>query len=322
MKAIVNPRYGSPDVLQLVDVPKPDPAENLVLVRVRAASVNPADWHMMRGEPYVMRVSGNGLTKPKLHGIGHDFAGTVETVGSKVTRFRPGDEVFGASVKTFAEYVRVSEQGLARKPGNLSFEEAAACGVAGLTALQGLRDHAKVTSGEKVLINGASGGVGTFAVQMAKAWSAVVTGVCSSRNIELVRSLGADEVIDYTREDFCRRGDTYDVIYDAVGNRRIGDMTRALTKQGRLVLIGPGKGRWVRAMMPMVLAPLRSRFSSRTIVWFLSKRNPEDLEILREMLDSGKVRPVIDRTYPLDQASEAVRYLETGHAQGKVVVTI
>ena len=321
MRATVYRKYGSADVLRVEEAAKPDPAGTLVLIKVRAASVNPVDWHSMRGQPYLMRLSG-GLTKPKNNGLGADVAGTVEAVGEEVTRFGPGDEVFGLSVKTFAEYVCVSEVGLAPKPANLSFEEAAASGVAALTALQGLRDRAQMKRGEKVLINGAAGGVGTFAVQMAKSWGAVVTGVCSTGNVELVRSLGADEVIDYTQEDFCRRPERYDVIYDAVGNRRLRHLSRALTDDGRLVMIAPGKGRWIRPFIPFLLAPLRSRFTSQTMGSFLAKRNPEDMEVLRNLLESGEVRPVIDRTYPLSQIAEAVDYVESGHARGKVVITI
>ena len=321
MKATVYRKYGSADVLGIEEIPKPDPASNLVLIKVRAASVNPVDWHSMRGQPYLMRLT-SGMTKPKNTGLGADVAGTVEAVGTKVTNFRTGDEVFGLSARTFAEYVGVSELGLAHKPADVTFEQAAASGVAALTALQGLRDHAQMKRGENILINGAAGGVGTFAVQMAKTWGGVVTGVCSTRNVELVRSLGADEVIDYTEEDFCRRAKRYDVIYDAVGNRRLRHLSRALTDDGRLVMIAPGKGRWVRPFIPFVLAPLRSRFTSQTMGSFLAKRNAADMEVVRELLESGRVRPVIDRSYPLSQIAEAVDYVERGHARGKVVITV
>ena len=321
MKAIVHRKYGSPDVLELAELPKPDHGTNLVRVKVRAASVNPADWHGLRGQPYLARLS-MGLTKPKIEVLGHDFAGTVEAVGENVTGFAVGDEVFGMSVKTLAEFVCVSDVGLTHKPSGLSFEQAAASGVAALTALQGLRDRARLKPGEKVLINGASGGVGTFAVQMAKSWGATVTGVCSTRNVELVRSLGADEVIDYTQEDFCRRAERYDVICDAVGNRRLRDLSRVLTREGRLVLVAPGRGQWIRPFLPWVVARVRSRLGSREMGWFLAKRSADDMELLRQMLESEKLCPVIDRTYALSQAAEAVRYVEQGHARGKVVITV
>ena len=321
MKAIVYYEYGSPDVLKLVEIETPEVGDEHVLVRVEAASVNPLDWHGMRGEPYVMRVS-QGLTKPKNQGMGADLAGRVEAVGSKVTQFQPGDEVFGMSIRTCAEYVRVSQEAIVPKPANLTFEQAAAVPVAATTALQGLRDKGQVQPGHKVLINGAAGGVGTFAVQIAKSFGAVVTGVCSSRNVDMVRSLGADHVIDYTREDFSQSRQLYDLIFDSVGNRSLSDLRRVLASKGTVVIVGAAEGRWIGPMIPPLKAMLLSPFVSQTMGFFMSKRSKPDLLLLKELIEAGKVTPVIDRSYPLNEVPEAIRYLEKGHARGKVVIRV
>ena len=321
MKAAIYHEYGSPDVVRIEEIDQPVPAEDQVLVEVRAASVNPLDWHRMRGEPYVMRL-GEGLTKPKNRGLGADLAGRVEAIGRNVTRFQPGDEVFGMSIKTCAEYVRVAEDGVVHKPAHLSFEQAAAVPVAAITALQGLRDKGNIRPGQKVLINGAAGGVGTFAVQIAKSFEAEVTGVCSTRNVDMVRSLGADQVIDYTKEDFSRSGQRYDLILDAVGNRSLSDYRRVLTPQGILALAGGGHGGWLRPIILPIKAVMMSPFSGQKLVPFLSKRNNDDLVFLKELLEAGRMSPVIDRSYPLSEVAEAIRYLEEGHARGKVVITV
>ncbi len=322
MKAIVYDRYGSPDVLEQKEIETPAVADDQVLVKVHAASVNPVDWHRMRGEPWFMRTS-EGLAKPKNAGLGADVAGRVEAVGRNVTYFQPGDAVFGMSIKTCAEYVRVSEQGVAQKPANLTFEEAAAVPVAALTALQGLRDKGGIQPGQKVLINGAAGGVGTFAVQIAKSFGADVTGVCSTRNVEMVGSIGADHVVDYTQEDFTRSGRRYDLILDAVANRSLSALRRALKPDGTLVLAGAAKGRsGGRPLLFLVRAVLMRRFVSQTVVPYMAKRSRDDLVLLKELIEAGKVTPVIDRSYPLSDVPEAIRYLEEGHAQGKVVITV
>jgi len=316
MKAIVSEGYGPPDRWQLRERDEPEIGDDGVLVRVRAASVNPYDWHLMRGRPYVLRLS-EGLRRPKKEVPGIDLAGRVEAVGKDVTRFAPGDEVFGGRAGALAEYVAGIEEKLAPKPPTLSFEQAAALPIAGVTALQGLRDKASLQPGQQVLINGAAGGVGTFAVQIAKALGADVTGVCSTRNLDLVTSIGADRVVDYTREDFTRNGRRYDVILDAVGNRSLSDLRRAITPDGAVVLAGGDS-------LPRLLAAfLLSRFAGRR--WlrpFVANVNGEDLLVLKELVDAGHVTPVIDRTYPLSEAAEAIRYLETRHARGKVVVTV
>jgi NADPH:quinone reductase-like Zn-dependent oxidoreductase len=322
MKAIVCHSYGSPDVLELAEIDTPVPEDGQVLIRVHAASVNPLDWHNMRGVPYLIRISG-GLTKPKTTVLGADLAGTVEAVGKDVKDVRPGDQVFGMGIKTCADYVRVLAEGVVPKPANVTFEQAAAVPVAAITALQGLRDKGRIKPGHKVLVNGAAGGVGTFAVQIAKSFGADVTGVCSTRNVELVRSLGADRVIDYTQEDFTRSGERYELILDAVGNRPLSECRRVLASAGTLVMVGAGDGRSsvkfaARALKGLVV----SRFGSQTLVFFVAKRNKDDLMLLRELLEGGKVTPVIDRQYPLAEVPEAIRYLEAGHAQGKVVITV
>jgi NADPH:quinone reductase-like Zn-dependent oxidoreductase len=321
MKAIVFHRYGSPAVLELKEIDTPVAADDQVLVRVHAASVNPVDWHRMRGAPSLIRGS-EGLTKPKNTGLGADVAGRVEAVGRHVTQVQPGDEVFGMSIRTCAEYVRVAEHGIAPKPANLTFEQAAAVPVAALTALQGLRDKGQIQPGHKVLINGAAGGVGTFAVQIAKSFGAEVTGVCSTRNVEMVRSIGADQVIDYTQEDFARKsGERYDLILDAVGNRSLSAFRRVLKPEGTLVMCGGGDGHW-RPLLGPLKAILLRRFVSQKLVPFMAKRSKDDLVVLKELIEGGKVTPVIDRSYPLSEVPGAIRYLEEGHAQGKVVITV
>ena len=326
MKAIVRDRYGPPDVLELREVPRPVPGDDGVLVRIRAASVNAYDWHLVRGEPGIVRMM-TGFGKPKTPGTGADLAGVVEAVGSGATRLRPGDEVYGHSDGSFAEYVATKEAHLAQKPATLSFEQAAAVPMAGCSALQSLRDKGRVQSGQKVLINGASGGVGTFAVQIARALGAEVTGVCSARNAELVRSLGASHVVDYAREDFTRSGVRYDVILDIADTHSIADYRRALTPAGTLVSLGaaggPGEQAGTAAIMfGTVKALVLSAFIRQNLRLFFARPSHADLDVLREMIESGKVRPVIDRRFTLQEVPEAIRYVETGHARGKVVVAI
>jgi NADPH:quinone reductase-like Zn-dependent oxidoreductase len=322
VRAIVHCRYGGPDVLRLEGVARCVPGDDQLLVRVRAASVNPLDWHGMRGTPYLARLV-MGLRYPKDPRIGVDFAGTVEAVGGKVTRFKPGDEVFGgAGTGAFAEYVCVAEHRAAAKPARVGFEEAAALPVAGISALQALRDGGKLQQGQKVLINGASGGVGTFAVQIAKSLGATVTGVCSTRNVELVRSLGADGVIDYTREDFTKTDEKYDVILDNVANRSLSALRRVLKPGGRYVVIGGGTGRWIDPLPRVVAAWAMSRFVSQDMRFFLAHMDGDDLGVLAGLVDDGKVKPVIDRRYPFAEVAEAIRYLEGGHARAKVLVTV
>ncbi len=320
MKAIMFIQYGSPDVLQLTEVEKPTPKDNQVLVKVHAASANPLDWHHMRGAPFLVRLE-DGLVKPKNPKLGADIAGRVEAVGRNVTEFQPGDEVFGVSVGGFAEYVCAAENELALKPANLSFGAAAAVPVAAFTALQGLRDKGQIQPGQKVLINGASGGVGTFAVQLAKSFGAEVTGVCSTRNLDMVRSMGADHVVDYTQEDFTKNGQHYDLIYDAVGNRSVSDYKRALNPGGTCVIAGFST--LPRLFEHVILGPLRSNTGNKKVgLMGLAKPNQKDLVFVKEILEAGKVVPVIDRRYPLGETAEAIRYLEAGHARGKVVITL
>jgi NADPH:quinone reductase-like Zn-dependent oxidoreductase len=324
MKAIVYTNYGSPDVLQFKDVDKPTPNDNEVLVQIHAASANPADWHTMRATPFLARLV-NGFFKPKNPRLGADVAGRVEAVGSSVTQFQVGDDVFGCmslnAMSTFAEYICAREDALVLKPANLTFEQAAAVPLAAFTALQGLRDTGQIQAGQKVLINGASGGVGTFAVQLAKAFGAEVTGVCSTRNLDLVRSIGADQVIDYMREDFTNNGQQYDLIYCAVGNRTITDYQRALKPQGVCVIAGFTSLRLL--FEHMILGPRRSRAGGKQVgLMPTMKPNQKDLAFLKALLETGKVKPVIDRRYPLAEVPEALRYLEAGHARGKVVITV
>lgn len=321
MKAIVYHRYGSPDVLELQEVDKPVVTDDRVLVRVEAASVNPVDRHTMRG-PFIIRITGNGLLRPKREILGTDLAGRVEAIGANVKQFQPGDEVFGAGPGTFAEYVSAREDRLVLKPARVTFEQAAATPVAAITALQALRDWGQIRPGQKVLINGASGGVGTFAVQIAKAFGAEVTGVCSTRNVDLVRSLGADQVIDYTREDFVQGGRRYDFMLDNAGNRSLSDCRRALAPNGTLVLNAAPRGRLIGFLARLLKGLLVSRLTSQKVVFHIATINSRDLVVLKELIESGKVTPVIDRSYPLSEVPAAVWYLEEGHARGKVVITV
>lgn len=323
MKAILQRCYGPPTVLRLEDVAKPAPEADQILVKVHAAAVNPLDWHSVRGEPYIMRLS-SGIGAPSDVSAGVDFAGTVEAVGKDVHRFKVGDEVFGGRGGALAEYVVVREsRSVAHKPENLSFEQAAAMPIAAITALQALRDKGKLQRGQKVLINGASGGVGTFAVQIAKALGAEVTGVCSTRNVELVRSLGADHVIDYTKQNFTAGDQRYDLILDNVGNHSFLDVRRVLRPEGTIVIVGgqsnePFLGPMVQFIEGMVLAP----FMSQEIIGFIAHLNHSDLDMLAGLARDGKLRAAIDRRYPLEQAAEAIAYLEQGRARGKVIVTM
>src|SRR5437660_5813241 len=325
MKAIVYCDYGLSN-LKLEEIEKPTPTDDQVLVRVRAASVNPYDWHFVEGTPKIMRAMGVGLRKPKETRLGVDFAGTVEAIGKNVTQFKPGDEVFGGRGGAFAEYVcRRAEGAIALKPASITFEQAASVNIAGITALQGLRDKGKVQPGQKVLINGASGGVGTFAVQIAKSYGADVTGVCSTRNLELVRSLGADHVIDYTKQNFAKSEQRYDVILDNVPNHSLSECRRILTPKGKYVMIGgggPNEGRWIgpfgRVIHTLLLAP----FISQQMGMMMADANQKDLTVLADMMQSGKVKPVIDRTYKLSEVPQATGYVEEGHARGKVIISV
>ncbi len=324
MKAIVYTEYGSPDVLQFKDVEIPTPKDNEVLIKVYAASANPLDWHLMRAEPFLARLE-NGLLKPKTTKLGADVAGRVEAVGSNVTRFQVGDAVFGAmplnELGGFAEYVCATEDLLALKPARMTFEQAAAVPIAAFTALQGLRDKGQIRAGQKVLINGASGGVGTFAVQIAKSFGTEVTGVCSTRNLDMARSIGADHVIDYTQEDFTNNGQRYDLIFDAVGNRWVSDYKRALSPNG--ICAVAGFTALSRLFQVIFLGAWVSMTGSKKIgLMKTAKPNKDDLVFIQELLEAGKVIPVIDRCYPLSEVPDAIRYLEAGHAQGKVVITI
>jgi NADPH:quinone reductase-like Zn-dependent oxidoreductase len=325
MKAVVYCDYGSPDVLKVEQVEKPIPKDDEVLVKVHAAAINPLDWHFMQGTPYLMRMM-TGLRKPKEMRLGVDYSGTVEAVGKNVTQFKPGDDVFGGRNGALAEYLCAhADRGITLKPANITFEQAAAVPIAGITALQGLRDSGHIQAGQKVLINGASGGVGTFAVQIAKSFGAEVTGVCSTRHVDLVRRLGADHVIDYTKEDFTKQPERYDLILDNVGSQPLSKFKRVLKPHGICVLIGgggPNEGRWLGPMVRPVKALLLSPFVSQKFVMMLAKIDKKDLKVLADLMQAGKVTPVIDRTYPLDQISEAMRYLEKGHASGKVIITV
>jgi len=323
MKAIVHHCYGSADVLKFEDIEKPIAADDQVLVKVHAASVNPLDWHYMRGTPYIVRMD-SGFGKPENPRLGVDFAGTVEAVGKNVKRFKPGDEVFGGKFGAFAEYVTVREdRALALKPANLTFEQAASVPIAALTALQGLRDKGRIRPGQKVLINGASGGVGTFAVQIAKSFGADVTGVCSTRNVAMVRSIGADHVIDYTLEDFTKGEQRYDLILDNVGNHSLLQYRRVLSPKGIFVIVGgPNSGQWIGPMVTPIKALMLSPLVSQKFAPFLAELNQEDLAIMRDLMQAGKVTPVIDRRYKLSEVPAAIRYLEEGHARGKVVIAV
>jgi len=322
MKAIIATKYGSPDVLELLEVEKPTPKPNEVLVKIEAAAVNAGDWHLLRADPFLIRFM-YGLTAPKHPILGSDMAGTVEAVGTDVTQFQPGDEVFGdlsgSGFGAFAEYATAPENRLAHKPAGLTFEEAAAVPVAAVTALQALRDHGLIQPGKKVLINGASGGVGTYAVQIAKALGAEVTGVCSTGKMEMVRSLGADHVIDYTQEDFTKNGQRYDLILAANGYQPLSAYERALSPQGIYVMSGGATAQMFQAML---LGPLKSKKEGKQMGNLLVKPTQADMLFMKELLEAGKVVPVIDRRYPLSQVPDAIRYLEAGHAKGKVVISL
>jgi len=307
-------------VFQLREIEKPVIDDDGVLLRVHAASVNALDWHLMRGIPSIIRLT-TGLRRPKSPVPGVDAAGTVESVGRNVTRFRPGDEVFGMRTGAFAEYVAGKERNFVAKPVGLSFEQAAAVPVAGETALQGLRDKGQIRPGQKVLVNGASGGVGTFAVQVAKSFGANVTGVCSPRNVDLVRSIGADRVMDYTREDFVRDGQRYDMIFDVAWTHSGSDCRRVLTPNGIHVLAGQSS-REKPSILPLLLAPLVSRFRRQKLVSYIAKHNNADLVALKQLIEAGKVTPIIDRTFPLREVPEAIRYLGEGHPRAKIVITV
>jgi NADPH:quinone reductase-like Zn-dependent oxidoreductase len=323
MKAIVYYSYGPPDVLKCEEIEKPTPGDNEVLIKVRAASVNPLDWHFMRGMPYFVRML-TGLRKPKVTRLGVDVAGQVEAVGRNVTQFKPGDEVFGSCRGAFAEYACAPESALVMKPDNVTFEQAASGPVAVFTALQGLRDKGQIQPGQKALINGAAGGVGTFAVQIAKSFGAEVTGVCSTRNVEMVRAIGADRVIDYTQEDFTKMGQRYDLFIDCIGNHSLLACGCVLNPKGIYVPVGGTSDRWMigplaRAITALVLSWFMTQ---KLVIFFLAKSNKEDLTVMQNLMATGKVTPVIDRRYSLSEVPEAIRYLEEGHARGKVVITL
>lgn len=326
MRAAIYTSYGPPDVVQITDVQKPVPKDDEVLIKVRAASVNPLDWRLMKGKPVILRLF-FGLRKPRLGRPGVDVAGEIEAVGTNVTQFKPGDEVFGACRGAFAEYVCTAASKVAKKPDNVTFEQAASVNVAGLTALQGLRDKGKIRPGSKVLINGAAGGVGTFAVQIAKSFGAHVTGVCSTRNVDMVRSIGADEVIDYTQHDFTTSDLTsnqrYDLILDCVGNHSFSACRRVLNPNGRFVGVGaPHDVSMLALLAPMIKDLLLSVFGSQKAVMFIAKSSQDDLTLLGQLIATGKLKPVIDRSYSLNDAADAVRHVEEGHARGKVVITL
>ena len=322
MKAAVYRRYGPPNVIQINEVEKPVPNDNQVLIEVRAASVNPYDWHFMRGTPYLVRIIA-GLRKPKDTRLGVDVAGQVEAVGMNVTQFKPGDKVFGSCRGAFAEYACASESAVVLKPDNVTFEQAASVPIAGFTALQGLRDKGQVQPGQKVLVNGAGGGVGTFAVQIARSYGADVTGVCSTGKADMVRSIGANRVIDYTQEDFTKSGQRYDVFFDAVGNHSLSACRRVLNLKGIYVGAGGTSDPWmIGPLTHMIAAFGLSRFGSQKFVGLLARNRQDDLKTMRELMESGKVTPVIDRRYRLSEVPEAIGYLEEGHARGKVVISL
>jgi len=318
MKAVVYTKYGSPDVLQIRDVEKPAPKDNEVLIKIHAASVNAYDWHFLTADIFLVRFMGAGLLKPKFNRLGADVAGRIEAVGKNAKQFQPGDEVYGMVKGSFAEYACALEDALALKPSNLSFEEAAAVPMAAVTALQGLRDEGRIQAGQKVLINGASGGVGTFAMQIAKSFGAEVTAVCSTRNVEQARSLGADHVIDYTKEDFTKSGQQYDLIFAANGYHPLSAYKRALTPNGIYVMAGGSKAQMFQASL---MGSWMSETGGRKMGGVSAKRSQKDLVLLTKLLEAGKVVPVIDRRYPLSEAAEALRYLGAGHARGKVIIT-
>ncbi|HOC44131.1 MAG TPA: NAD(P)-dependent alcohol dehydrogenase [Thermoanaerobaculales bacterium] len=323
MKAITQDRYGSADVLRLTDVAMPPVGERDVLIRVRAAGVDPGVWHLMTGLPYVVRIMGYGLRAPRTRVRGYDVAGTVEAVGGNVTRFRPGDPVFGMCDGSFAEHACARERNLGPKPANLTFVQAAAVPVSGLTALQGLRDHGRVEAGQGVLVTGAGGGVGTFAVQLAKAFGAEVTGACSAPKVDLVRSIGADHVVDSTHDDLTQARHRYDLILDTAGARPLSQLRRVLADRGTLVIVGAeGGDRWIGGIDRQLRAVLLSAFVRHTLRMFIARCRAEDLRLLAELIEAGKVRPVIDQVFPLSAAADAVRYLAEGRARGKVVIEV
>lgn len=323
MKAIVQDEYGSADVLQLRDIDKPVAGDGEVLIRVRAAGVDQGVWHLMSGLPYLIRIFGYGLKKPKVPVRGREVAGVVETVGNGVTRFQPGDEVYGTCEGSFAEYVCAKEERLALKPASLTFEQAAAVPISGVTALQAVRDSGQVAAGQKVLIIGAGGGVGSYSVQLAKAFGAEVTGVCSSAKLELVRTLGADHVIDYTQDDFASAGKHYDVILDTAGNRPLSALRRALTPQGTLVIVGgEGGGKVTGGFERSLGAPVLSLFGSQKLKGLVSGENSPDLEYLTSLIEAGSVKPAVDKVYPLAEAPAAITYMHEARARGKVVVSV
>ena len=322
MTAVIYGCYGSPDILEVTEIEKPVPADNEVLVKVQVASVNPLDWHYMRGSPYIMRLS-SGLGKPDDIRMGVDFAGTVQAVGKAVTRFKPGDEVFGGRTGAFAEYVIVAEdRSIVGKPAEVTFEQAAALPIAALTALQALRDKGELKAGQKVLINGASGGVGTYAVQIAKAMGAEVHGVCSARNVELVRSLGADRVFDYRSEDYTESDQNYDLIVDMIGNHSLMKNRRVMSEKGTLVIVGGPKGNWMGPLMRPIGAILLSPLVDQQFKMFIAQYNQADLEQLAEYLRTGEVRSVIDQRFTLAEVPDAIRYSEAGRARGKIVIRL
>jgi NADPH:quinone reductase-like Zn-dependent oxidoreductase len=325
MKAIVYCDYGLSNV-RYADIQKPVPTDDQMLVKVRAVSINPYDWHFIEGTPYIMRALGVGLRKPKDTRLGVDYAGTVEAVGKNVTQFKPGEEVFGGKGGAFAEYICVRpDRGIARKPANITPEQAASVNIAAITALQGLRDKGKIQSGQKVLINGASGGVGTFAVQIAKWMGANVTAVCSGKNVEMVKSLGADQVIDYTKADFAKSAERYDVILDNVPNHPLSECRGVLTPQGKYVMIGgggPNDNPWVGPFGRVIHMMLLKPFVKQPMTMMMADSNATDLTMLAGLMEAGTVKPVIDRTYKLSELREAISYLEKGHARGKVVLTV
>ena len=324
MKAVVQDRYGGPEMLEFRDIDQPVPADTEVLIKVRAAGVHRGDWHVMTGLPYMIRlvVPTLGPRAPKVPVLGMDVAGRVEAVGSNVTRPQPGDEVFGWCDGAFAEYASVPQSQLAPKPTNLTFEQAAAVPISGFAALQALRDTGGVQPGQTVVIIGASGGVGSFAVQLAKAFGAEVTGVCSTKSVDLVRSIGADHVIDYTQQDFTRTGQRYDLILEMAGNRALADLRRALTAKGTLVLVGGSGGRWFMGTGRTLRAVALSPFVGQRLRSFFSKPRGADLVVLQKLLEAGKLTPVIDRTFPLSETPEAIRYVGERSTQGKTVITV
>jgi NADPH:quinone reductase-like Zn-dependent oxidoreductase len=322
MKAVTYRCYGSPEVLEFGDIEKPVPADDEVLVRIQAAAVNPLDWHYMRGSPYLMRLM-SGLGAPKDSSFGVDFSGTVEAIGQDVRSFRPGDEVFGGKSGAYAEYIAISEdRQIVHKPESVTAQEAAAVPIAALTALQALRDKGQIQPGQKVLINGASGGVGTFAVQIAKSFGAEVTGVCSTRNVELVRSLGADHVIDYKKESYIESGNTWDLIIDNVGNHSLLANRKVLAPDGRFVSVGAPSGNWLGPLARPLMTTILSPFVDQEFITLMARMRKDDLATLAQLMEAGEMRSVIDRTWPLEQVAEAIRYSESGRARGKIIITV